>query len=331
LPIGDIKKEIDIKNKLDNNTTLLSKPSSGDINTVNSMNEGSSSNSTNNGSGNNPEQIAEETSASGSASASVSRSNIPTDIPVVNTAPLYGVQVPKVPVPQVPAVSEYLEGDKSDSSSVCSSIHTNDSENTINKKVSKLFQEEEQKQLDEQEQINLKLALHLSSLEYQNKNIQDMQPQDVVDSTGRDKGKGKLIEDEEENSSVPISKTSEINPNSEVPVDNATVGTPSATEPKVQKKVTFSSDTKLGPSQDMPSNKEGRFIEDGKAVEFDVEEYNRKNIRKAIISNLNLDIDYTNNKELTSNNETETSSSEEDQNYSSLNSETDDNKNNKKK
>ena len=323
MPLSDIKKEIDIKNKLDN-TTLQYKPSSGYINPVNSMNEGSSSNSTNKGSGSNPEQIAEETSAS------ASRSNIPTDIPVVNTAPLYGVQVPKVPVPQVPAVSEYLEGDKSDNSSVCSSIHTNDSENTINKKVSKLFQEEEQKQkqLDEQEQINLKLALHLSSLEYQSRNIQEMQPQDIVDSTGRDKGKGKLIENEGENSSAPISKTSEINPNSEVP---ETVKTPSATEPKVQKKVTFSSETKLGHNQDMPSHKEGRFIEDGKAVKFDVEEYNRKNIRKAIIASLNLDIDYTNNKELTSNNENEASSSEEDQNYSSLNSDTNDSKNNKKK
>ena len=93
LPLGDIKKEIDIKKNLYNSTTLLYKSSSGNINPVDNMNEGNSPNNANIGSGNNQEQTAEETSAS------ASRSNIPTiptDIPVVNTAPIYGVSVPPV-------------------------------------------------------------------------------------------------------------------------------------------------------------------------------------------------------------------------------------------
>jgi hypothetical protein len=125
-----------------------------------------------------------------------------------------------------------------------------------------------------------------------------MQPKDIVYYTGRDKGKGKLIEDKvEENSSVPISKISDVNTTAEI-----------APVPKVQKKVTFASDTKLDSSNDTASHLLGSFFENGNPVRFDVNEYNKKNITKAIISSISQEEGYTTNKESTSYNENDTSS-----------------------
>jgi hypothetical protein len=197
------------------------------------------------------------------------------------------------------SVSESSTKDEhNDSYSVCSSIDSNDSENTIIKKLEKL---ELKLQESDQEQKDLELAIELSKEEYLKKYVSDMQPQDIVDYTGKDKGKGKLIEDKvEENSSVPISKISDVNTTAEI-----------APVPKVQKKVTFASDTKLDSSNDTASHLQGRFFENGNPVRFDVNEYNKKNITKAIISSISQEEGYTTNKESTSYNENDTSSSSE--------------------
>jgi hypothetical protein len=155
-----------IKSNIENSTTLFSDSSSKNNNPIDN----------NNGSGNNPEQTTGDYSASASVPVSTSNTpTVPTNIPVVNATPVYGVPVPQISTSQVPVIPESsnmgaerniakereieeqreilreieIEREREkqreiDNNEVCSDIHTSDDEETTQQKIAILLKQQEQ-------------------------------------------------------------------------------------------------------------------------------------------------------------------------------------------